>query len=184
MASGFEVIATSSPRNFDLCKGLGASYTFDYNSKTIVSDMTAALEGKVLHGAMAIGNGGAESCLAVMSRVKCDKKFVSMVSYPLPSQQPKRFEVLQTIAFFISWNVRWWVASKLRGVGSKFVFGSSVAYNDISKGLFERYLPDALAKGNFVAAPESQVVGRGLEKVQEAFDMQKDVSAKKIVVTL
>ena len=184
VASGFQVIATSSPRNFDLCKSLGASYTFDYNSESVVSDIIAALGDKVLHGAMTIGKGGAEACYTVMSKVSCDKKFVSMVSYPLPSPPPERFETLQTVAYFISWNVRWWIKTKVRGVGSKFVFGSSMAYNDISKALFERYLPDALAKGRFVAAPESQVVGHGLEKVQDAFDEQKSVSAKKIVVTL
>jgi hypothetical protein len=59
-----------------------------------------------------------------------------------------------------------------------------MAFNDISKALFERYLPEALAKGEFVAAPESQVVGHGLEQIQAAFDAQKSVSAKKIVVTL
>ena len=184
VASGFQVIATSSPRNFGLCKSLGASYTFDYNSKTIVQDIVTALGDKLLHGAMTIGEGGAEACYAVMSRVRCDKKFVSMVSYPLPSPPPERFETLQTVVYFVSWNVRWWIKARIRGVGSKFVFGSSMAYNDISKALFERYLPDALAKGKFVAAPESQVVGHGLEKVQEAFNAQKSVSAKKIVVML
>lgn len=184
VASGFQVIATSSPRNFDLCKILGASYTFDYNSKTVVSDMIAAIGNKVLHGAMTIGNGGAEACYAVMSKVSCDKKFVSMVSYPLPNSPPERFEVLQTVVYYISWNVRWWAKTQVKGIGSKLVFGSSMAFNDISKALFERYLPDALANGNFVAAPESHVVGHGLEKIQDAFDAQKSVSAKKIVVTL
>lgn len=183
-ASGFQVIATCSPRNFDLCKNLGASYTFDYNSKTVVPDMIAALGDKVLHGAMTIGSGGAEACYAVMTKVNCDKRFVSMVSYPLPSQPSKRFELLHTIAYFVSWNVRWWIKTKARRIRSKFVFGSSMAYNDISKALFERYLPDALAKGRFVAAPESQVVGHGLEKIQDAFDAQKSVSARKIVVML
>jgi len=184
VASGFQVIATSSPRNFDLCKRLGASYTFDYNSKTVVPDMIAAIGDKVMHGAMTIGNGGAEACYAIMSKVNCDKKFVSMVSYPLPSSPPERFEVLQTIVHFVSWNVRWWAKTQVGGIGSKFVFGSSMAFNDISKALFEHYLPDALAKGNFVAAPESHVVRHGLEKIQDAFDAQKSVSAKKIVVTL
>ncbi|GAB7322628.1 hypothetical protein MBLNU13_g03537t1 [Cladosporium sp. NU13] len=184
VASGFQVIATCSPRNFGLCKSLGANYTFDYNSKTVVPDMIAALRDKVLHGAMTIGNGGAEACYAVMTKVNCDKKFVSMVSYPMPSSPSERFELLHTIAYFVSWSVRWWIKTKARGIRSKFVFGSSMAYNDISKALFKRYLPDALAKGRFVAAPESQVVGHGLERIQDAFDAQKCVSAKKIVVAL
>ena len=184
VASGFQVIATSSPRNFDLCKSLSASYTFDYNSKTVVPDIIAALGDRVLHGAMTVGNGGAEACYAVMSRVKCDKKFVSMVSYPLPSTPAERFELPQTITYFVSWNVRWWIKTKSKGIGSKFVFGSSIAFNDISKAFFERYLPDALAQGRFVAAPEPQIFGHGLEQIQGAFDAQKSVSAKKIVVML
>jgi hypothetical protein len=64
------------------------------------------------------------------------------------------------------------------------VFGSSMAYNDISKALFERYPPDAMVKRRFTAAPEPQVIDHGLEHVQEAFDVHKNVSAKKIVVTL
>ena len=184
VASGFQVITTCSPRNFDLCKSLGASYTFDYNSKTFVPDMIAVLGDKVLHGAMTIGNGGAEARYAVMTKVNCDKKFVSMVSYPMPSSPSVRFKLLHTIVYFISWSVRWWNKTKVRGIQSKFVFGSSMAYNDISNALFERYLPDALAKGRFVAAPESQVVGHGLEKIQDGFGAQKSVSARKIVVML
>lgn len=107
VASGFHVIATSPPRYFDQCKSLGASYTFDYNIKTVVSDIVATFGDKVLHGAMTIGNGGAEACYAVMSSVNCDNKFVSMVSYPLPSSPPERFEILRTIVYFVSWNVRW-----------------------------------------------------------------------------
>lgn len=183
-ASGFEVIATSSPRNFDLCKRLGASHVFDYHSKTVVADMVTALEGRILHGAMVVGGGGAEACCSVMAETKCDKKFVSMVSYPLLKSEPKRFVTLRRIAYFISWNVRWWVKSRLQGVESKFVFGSSIVYNDISLALFERYLPDAMAEGRFVAAPEPYVVGVGLDKLQEAFDAQKGVSARKIVVVL
>jgi NADPH:quinone reductase-like Zn-dependent oxidoreductase len=53
-ASGFEVIAASSPRNFDLCKRLGASHMLNSNSKTLVADVIAVLEGKTLHGAMVI----------------------------------------------------------------------------------------------------------------------------------
>jgi NADPH:quinone reductase-like Zn-dependent oxidoreductase len=46
VASSSEVNTTSSPRNFGLCKSLGASYTFDYNSKTVVPDMVGAFEGE------------------------------------------------------------------------------------------------------------------------------------------
>lgn len=101
VASGFEVIATSSPRSFGLGKNLGPSYTFDYNSKSVASNMVGALDDKVLHGAITIGKGVTEACCAVISKVQRDKKLTSMVSYPLPSPQPERFEILQTVVYFI-----------------------------------------------------------------------------------
>lgn len=56
---------------------------------------------------------------------------------------------------------------------------------ELAKYVFSDYLPRALAAGEFVPTPEPQVVGHGLEHVQQAFDTQrKGVSAKKVVVTL
>jgi NADPH:quinone reductase-like Zn-dependent oxidoreductase len=37
--SGLDVIATASPRNFDLLKSLGAKYVFDYNSPSVIEDI-------------------------------------------------------------------------------------------------------------------------------------------------
>ncbi|KAF9878689.1 hypothetical protein CkaCkLH20_03589 [Colletotrichum karsti] len=39
--SGLRVVATSSPRNFDYLKSLGASAVFDYNSPTVAADIRA-----------------------------------------------------------------------------------------------------------------------------------------------
>jgi NADPH:quinone reductase-like Zn-dependent oxidoreductase len=50
-ASGLEVIATASPRNFDMVKGLGASAVFDYSSASIVDDIVARLKDKNVAGA-------------------------------------------------------------------------------------------------------------------------------------
>lgn len=122
---------------------------------------------------MVVGDGDAEKCSSVMANVKCDKKFVFMVSYPMPRSEPKRFATFHMIVCFISWNVRWWVKSKLQEVGSKSVFGSSMVYNEISLALFEQYLSDAMAEGKSVAAPEPCVVGVGLDKDQEASNTQK-----------
>lgn len=38
-SSGFYVISTSSPRNFELLKSLGADAVFDYRSPTVASDI-------------------------------------------------------------------------------------------------------------------------------------------------
>jgi hypothetical protein len=57
--------------------------------------------------------------------------------------------------------------------------------NDVGPMLWKDFLPDALAEGRYVATPEPQVVGSGLEHVQQALDtLRRGVSAGKIVVRL
>ncbi|OQU97208.1 Alcohol dehydrogenase GroES-like domain-containing protein isoform 3 [Cladophialophora immunda] len=51
VAAQYTVIATASPRNFDLCKKLGASEVFDHSSPGIVGDLTAALQKYTCRGA-------------------------------------------------------------------------------------------------------------------------------------
>lgn len=184
VASGYEVVTTCSPRNFALCKRLGASHCFDYNSPTVVADMVAVLKDKILAGGMAIGDGGAEACSAVMQRVKCYNKFVALASYPTLNPPPKTLFTLRTALHFISWNIRWWISSRRSGVRSKFIWGSSMAYNNISRTLFGSFLPMVLAERKYVAAPEPQVVGHGLEYIQEALELQKTARARKMVVSL
>ena len=50
-ASGLTVISTSSPKNFDFVKGLGAKEVFDYNKSSVVADVVSALQGQDLVGA-------------------------------------------------------------------------------------------------------------------------------------
>lgn len=140
VASGFEVFTTCLSRNVDLCKSLDASHAFDYDSKSVVADMVTALKRKVLSGAVTIGPGGAEACSDIMARSDCDKKFVAMVSYPLPSPLPESFVVPKLAWRFISWNAVWWVKCQLRGIKSKFVLGSTLAYDEISEEIFGKYL--------------------------------------------
>ncbi|KAF2168272.1 hypothetical protein M409DRAFT_21710 [Zasmidium cellare ATCC 36951] len=41
--AGYRALATSSPRNFDLCRNCGASEVFDYKSSTIAEDIARAV---------------------------------------------------------------------------------------------------------------------------------------------
>lgn len=55
----------------------------------------------------------------------------------------------------------------------------------IGKAIYEDFLPQALQSGQIVPFPEAEVVGNGLEAIEDACQKQKaGVSAKKIVVTL
>jgi hypothetical protein len=86
----------------------------------------------------------------------------------------------------IGWfNISMWFKSKVKSVDTKFIFGSELMANEVSRVIHEDYLPTALAEGKYILAPEPQVVGKGLEYVQEALDLNKrGVSAKKVVVSL
>jgi hypothetical protein len=164
VSAGYEVFSTSSPKNFDLVKKLGASQVFDYNSSTIISDLIEAFQGKICVGAVAIGNlttmfsGIAEACVEVVAKVE-GTKFVAL-TMPVPPNLPT-------------------------GIEASFILGAGVKDNEVGKIIYEDFLPKALAEGKFVAAPEPLVVGKGLSYLQEAFAIQqKGVSAKKVVVSL
>ncbi|KAA6409148.1 MAG: zinc-binding dehydrogenase family superfamily [Lasallia pustulata] len=158
VAAGYEVIATASPKNFDYVKKLGASQVFDYHSETVVADLVKAFNGKASAGALAIGNGSAEPCVEVVHKCR-GKKFVALANPPskeLPSD-----------------------------VAVKFIFGSDLKDNEVGPAIFVNFLPKALEDGSFIAAPDAEVVGEGLESVQGGLDLlKKGVSAKKYVISL
>lgn len=184
VAAGYEVFATCSPRNFELCKSLGAAQCFDYSSPSVRADIIRAYKGKKTAGALTMGNGAAEAAFDILHHCTGDK-FIAMASYPAPANKPKHFVVPQTIFNFLSWTVATTIKSKSRGIGWKFIFGISLMYNEVGKAVFADFLDQALEKGAYQCKPDPMVVGDGLEKLQEAFDIQKKgVSAKKVVLTL
>ena len=159
-SAGYEVITTASPRNFGYVRQLGASYVFDYHSKTVVDELVDAFRDKTIAGALdTIGiNGAFQSCVDVVERSRGDK-FVSSVLDP-PGSLPE-------------------------GVKAGRIFAATIVGNEVSKVIFQDFLPQALRMKNYVAAPDPHVVGKGLEHVQAGLDLQmKGISAEKIVVTL
>lgn len=183
VAAGYEVITTSSPKNFELCKKFGASQVFDYNSKSAVPDIINAFRGKTCAGAMSIGKGASDACMDIVD--KCNgKKFVAMVSYPM-LPPPKRFIFPRFISTFILWTISNEIKKVLRGINNKFVDGSTVVMNEVGEAVYSKFLPQALEKGSYIAAPEAMVIGEGLGLVEKGMKMQrKGVSAKKIVISL
>jgi NADPH:quinone reductase-like Zn-dependent oxidoreductase len=187
VAAGYEVITTSSPRNFDYVKKLGASQVFDYNSETVLKDVIKAFKGKTIAGALAIGKRSAEACIDIVHACN-GNKFVSMASTSvsfetLPSGMSLQLPLL--ILQLVSSNVVMQVRSRMRCIRTKSIFGSTLMDNEVSKIIYEDFLPQALANGRYVAAPEPHVVGKGLEHVQAGLDAQKKgVSAQKVVVSL
>jgi NADPH:quinone reductase-like Zn-dependent oxidoreductase len=184
IAAGYEVFSTSSPKNFEYLKSLGASRIFDYHSPTVADDMIRALRGKTTAGALSIGSGAAEYCMKILDRSFGDK-FVSMATFPVPEKEPKVLVFPRTAAYFISWLIAYKFKGMMKGIKSNLIDINPVINSGIGKHVFEDFLPSALRAGNFVPAPQPEVVGHGLESVQEGFNRQrKGVSAKKLVITL
>ncbi len=185
VAAGYEVITTASPRNFAYVKKLGASRAFDYNSQTVVKDVIGAFDGKTIAGALAIGRGSTEACLDVVHACQ-GNKFVSLASPSVAIEDfPHRRQLPLLILKFIASNVSQQVKARARKIRTKFIFGSTLMDNEVSRVIYEDFLPSALADGRYAAAPEPQVVGSGLECMQTGIDAQKKgVSARKVVVTL
>ena len=184
VAAGYEVITTASPKNFQYVKGLGASQVFDYNSPTIVNDLIHAFRGKTTAGALTIGHGAAEACMDILNKCHGDK-FISMATYPMPQPRPENLIILRMAYCFISFTIANWVKSKMRGIRTNFIFGTTLIHNEVGKAIYVEFLPKALAQGTYVAAPKPHVVGQGLESIQAGVDFQKKgVSAEKVVVCL
>ncbi|KAF7361240.1 GroES-like protein [Mycena sanguinolenta] len=193
-SAGYEVLSTSSPKNFAYVKGLGASHVFDYNSKTLVADLVRALEGRELAGAFTIGAGADQVCAAVMKErlSKTPKlptrKFIALAGGS--GRDPKSLEgfmgTIRLMGGMMSMMGKNAVNTMLTGIEVKFVLiRGLVDPESCVSHIYTDFLGPAMAEGQFVPAPEPQVVGRGLDKINEALELQKKgVSAKKIVVSL
>ncbi|KAJ2965091.1 hypothetical protein NQZ79_g223 [Umbelopsis isabellina] len=186
VAAGYEVISTASPKNFEYVKKLGASQVFDYNSKTVVQDIISALKDKTVAGAVSIGAGSLHACVDILGKSKGSKFITDISGAGAPPQGPPTgLNLIRMMGTMVYHNVSIWTKSRLAGVSSKFVWGSDLKKNEVGPAIFADFLPKALESGSYIIAPNPEVVGHGLDQIQNAFDiLRKGVSAKKLVVTL
>lgn len=164
-AAGYEVVSTASPKNFDRVRALGAAHVFDYRSETVAADIGAAVRGRELAGGYAIGDGSADILAAVLAAHEgpATRKFIALAGGNNTG------------------------GDKDTGVEVKFIVldPTAIGPDSVVGKVFQDFLPRALAERQFVPAPEPEVVGKGLDKIQDAFGVHmQGVSAKKIVVTL
>jgi NADPH:quinone reductase-like Zn-dependent oxidoreductase len=189
VAAGYEVIATASPKNFAYVKQLGARLAFDYDSPSAVKDIIEAFRGRTSAGAFAIGQGSTRACLDILRECEGDK-FVAVATPPasfesIPVGSGRFARLLPAMARLIGANAVLMLKSRLWGIGTKFIFGTSLVDNDVGRMIYAEFLPGALADGRYVAAPDPLVVGHGLDQIPAALVAQKKgVSARKLVVSL
>ncbi|KAH8908056.1 zinc-binding oxidoreductase CipB [Coniochaeta sp. PMI_546] len=158
IAAGYEVVTTSSPKNFEYVKQFGPTHVFDYNSPSVVSDLVDAVKGKTTVGAFDAVGGHAPSV-----------EFVQRTAG----------------AKFVATAVRGF-ADPPEGVGMAQCQSLTIKDTPVGKAVWEDFLPRALERGTFVPAPGPLVAGKGLEALQGAIDLKREgVSAKeKVVVVL
>lgn len=160
-AAGYEVITTSSVKNFELMKKLGAVQVFDYNNSTIVRDLVTALENKAIVGAFEASGKpeGVLGCAEVLLKTG-GGKFIAAVQR-LPEGIPE-------------------------GIIAKFYLATTIKDSGIGKHIYNNFLPNALAQGNYIPVPMPKVIGSGFEHLQTALDAipERSVSAQKLVVSL
>ncbi|KQP56073.1 zinc-binding alcohol dehydrogenase family protein [Agreia sp. Leaf283] len=187
VAAGYSVITTASPHNHDRMRALGARHVVDYRSGSAVHDVVALVEKRPVAGVFAIGTGSAEPALSIA--VATGARRVSLASPSVSmSSLPRRRAPLALAGFglrMLSRTVPLMVRSRLRGIRTRFVWGSALMNTEVGPMLWGGFLPDALAAGRYVTAPRSEVVGTGLESIQPALDaLRAGASATKFVVTL
>ena len=189
VAAGYDVVTTASPRNFDYVKQLGAREVFDYRSKTVVADIIAALRGRKIAGALAVGPDSAAACIDIVGACE-GERFVATATPPtswdnVPAGRGRILHLVPAIARMIAGNIGLTQRARRAGVRTKMIWGSALIANEVGPMIFEAFLPSALADARFVAAPSPTVVGAGLGQIPVALERQRQgVSATKLVVTL
>lgn len=187
VAAGYSVVTTASPHNHDGLRALGADHVVDYRSASAVSDIVALLDGRSVAGVFAIGTGSAEPALSIA--IATGARRVSLASPSVSmSSLPRRRAPLALARFglrMLSRTVPLMVRSRIRGIRTRFVWGSSLMSNEVGPMLWNDFLPRALNEGRYVTAPAAGVVGTGLESIQPALDaLRRGASATKFVVQL
>jgi NADPH:quinone reductase-like Zn-dependent oxidoreductase len=189
VAAGYEVVTTASPKNFDYVKALGAGLAFDYRAPGVVREIIAALKGRSIVGALAIGVGSAAACVDIVAAGE-GRKFVSMATPAVsftdaPSGRGRALWLVPTLARMMASTAATTLKARSRKVATKFVWGGALVDNEVSRVIYQDFLPRALAEGRYTPAPDPLVVGRGLDMIPTALRRQRQgVSARKVVVTL
>ncbi|SFK38257.1 NADPH:quinone reductase [Amycolatopsis sacchari] len=163
--AGYRVVATASPRNFDYVKSLGAAAVVDRQSRRAVDELVRAIGDSPLAGSLAIGRGSLVPTVRIASRTEGSKRVTSTQTEQVTRLRSPR--------------------ARRPGVRVSGIWGGTLKDNEVGPAIYADFLPAALARGTYRAAPEAVVVGNGLDRIPEALRRLKTgVSAKKLVVTV
>ncbi|BAE62674.1 unnamed protein product [Aspergillus oryzae RIB40] len=158
--AGYEVVGVASKRNHEMVKGLGASVCFDQSDPTLVDDIATYLSGKEVVGAY--GAIASDSALNAMCEIldRCGGR--KLVASVIPGAEQKSTKGVQIVTNF----------------------ASDIGNSEVGKAIWQ-WLTIAMEEDWIKYMPRSEIVGKGLERIQEAIDLLAEgVSAKKLVVSI
>ena len=177
--SGFDVISTCSPRNFDLVKSLGATKAYDYKSPTCAEDMRRDTNNRLFYAFDCISEGSSPKiCADALSTEKN------------PEGELPAYGTILKVTDFPRKDVKHTYSLGYTVVGETFYFRKGVEWK-ASKDDFEfakkwaTFNEPLLAEGKIVPHRMSLRDG-GIEKVLEGVDdvRKGKVSGEKIVYTI
>ena len=77
----------------------------------------------------------------------------------MPHPLPELFALVLIASSFVSFAITSWFNCKVRGLGTNFMFGTTLIDNGAGKAVYLDFLPTALAEGRYLAVPGPLVVG-------------------------
>ncbi|KAF7959520.1 hypothetical protein EAE96_001136 [Botrytis aclada] len=157
-AAGYTVATTASTQNHDFVKSIGATHAFDHKSPTVIQDILKILQtGDAIFDCIAEANTQ-QACAQIAHEIGASK-FAALLP-PVPNE----------------YNVEPVMVNGL-DVG--------LVDFDIGDAVWRKYVPEALAKGKYLAKPDPKVLEGGLDRVQDGIDLLRNgVSAKKVVIEI
>ena len=161
---GYVVYATASAKHHEYLRGLGASKVFDYKSEDVVGSIVKAAKADGVTVSVGYDTAGqTQSCQEILKQLRRGNEVGRLASaVPVKEGTPT-----------------------VEGVDVKFVMapGDDKERTEHFQFVFNVWLKDMLEKGDFVPSPKIQVVGKGLEALDDGLDeLKKGVSGAKLVV--
>ncbi|KAI9807635.1 MAG: hypothetical protein M1825_005576 [Sarcosagium campestre] len=170
--SGYRVVTTASPRNFDLVKSYGADAVFDYNSPSALDEVKKGFPN--IHRAMDCISKGDSVNFCSQAMAEGGGKVISLLR-AAKSKVPN-VEVKNIFAYTLLGKP----FGILQPLGPKF---AAVPSDRAGLVRFYKLLPSLL---DDVRPPPIQVLEGGFDALQRGLEMLKkrEVSGKKLVVNL
>ena len=162
---GYTVYAVCSERHHAYIKQLGAHECYDYNSSSVIKDITKSLKASNQQIVLAYDaiseNGSPQMCAEVLEFFGGGRLCLTL-PWPSDVKKPAGLEIVSTLA--------------ARIVGDSKDFG---------KWLFAEWLSKSLADKTYVPSPAIERIDGGIDAIQKALDIHKQgLSGKKLVVPL